>query len=230
MLWRGRFECSLYVVRHADTLYIQESAPVRRSANLPREKFPLSAEGSEQSKKVGMYFRRNGIGFSWGFCTTAERSRRTLEEILSEITDPPGITESVFLDEKNEGLGGYFTPWEIDPVYPLQPGYRRLAAFGKYASPRGENWATMEARVDQFLTHLERIEPGGNVILVVHASTAEMLKKVLYSEPADVFERRMTAMRASKSWPDNCSVTAYLPGWEERGPVTVTPWREAPET
>lgn len=115
---------------------------------------PLTQEGIEGARLAGEFFKKQGIGFNYGFCSTSERASDTLELIDPDLPY-----------QREKGLKEYnFGLYEGKPMFlsPKPPFKDYFKAFG------GESDDEVSARINQALLKAMNQAGEGNTLIVSH--------------------------------------------------------------
>lgn len=169
---------TLYFVRHGKTLF-NERGIIQGWVDSP-----LTPEGEEQAKRVGRYFRREGIVFDHAYASTLARTHQTLELITDmPFTREPGLRE------------WHFGAFEGEHVY-LMPPWPWGSFFEQFG---GETQDGFRARIcDTAREIMER--PGHESVLVVsHGSASREF----------IASLREDGGAGLTDVPGNCSVVRY---------------------
>ena len=154
---------SIFLLRHAETEYNANNQFVGGRSN----HLALSTKGMEQAKETGKIFKQSNIQFDKVFCSIANRTKQTLDIILSQshIADNP-IIYSEELQELSQG------DWEgklRSEIYTPE----RLAEINSnqwhFKAPNGESQKEVEERMLGFISFeiLEKYTEG-NFLIVGH--------------------------------------------------------------
>lgn len=140
----------LYLVRHGQTLF-NKFHKIQGWCDSP-----LTSEGILQAKRIGSYFKREGINFDHAYCSTSERCIDT----LSHITDMPFITlkglkemNYGILEGESENLISHLSPKDCETF------------FLQY---KGESSNDTKNRMVQTLTALMEKENHQCVLVISH--------------------------------------------------------------
>ncbi len=153
----------LYVARHGESAYNAEN---RVQGQLD---IPLTARGREQAARLGDALR--GARLDAVYTSTLTRNRET-----ARIAVP--TTTAVALDELKERHQGKF-----QGLPATDAEFRRRSANPDDDMDGGETTAQLEARVRMALARIRREHPTGEVLIVGHALTNQMILRVLLDVP-----------------------------------------------
>ncbi|MBK5722085.1 histidine phosphatase family protein [Dysgonomonas sp. Marseille-P4677] len=137
---------SIYLLRHAETDYNSHAQFIGGRSN----HIPLSTKGEKQALEIGKRLKESNIQFEKVFCSIANRTRQTLDLILSQvqITNNP-IIYSEELQELSQG------DWEgklRSEIYTPE----RLAEINSnqwlFTPPNGESQKGVEERMLAFIS------------------------------------------------------------------------------
>lgn len=154
---------SLYLLRHAETDYNSHAQFIGGRSN----HIPLSTKGEKQALQIGGVLRDSGIMFDKIFCSIANRTRQTLDLILSQanITNN-SIIYSEELQELSQGdwegklRSEIYTPEQLAEINSNQ---------WLFTPPNGESQKEVEERMLAFISSeiLDR-HTEGNFLIVGH--------------------------------------------------------------
>ncbi|MFV0539370.1 MAG: histidine phosphatase family protein, partial [Dysgonomonas sp.] len=154
---------SIYFLRHAETDYSAHAQFIGGRSN----HIPLSTKGEEQALDIGKRLKYSNIQFGQVFCSIANRTRQTLDLILSQakITNNP-IIYSEELQELSQG------DWEGKPrseIYTLEQLAEINSIQWLFTPPNGESQKEVEERMLAFISSeiLDR-HTEGNFLIVGH--------------------------------------------------------------
>lgn len=154
---------TLYLLRHAETDYNAHAQFIGGRSN----HIPLSTKGEKQALGIGKVLKDSGIQFEKVYCSIANRTRQTLDLILSQaqITSNP-IIYSEELQELSQGdwegklRSEIYTPEQLSEINSNQ---------WLFTPPNGESQKGVEERMLAFISseilekHIE-----GNFLIVGH--------------------------------------------------------------
>lgn len=153
----------IYLLRHAETEYNANNQFIGGRSNLLK----LSTKGKIQAKEIGKLLNQSDIQFDKVFCSIANRTRQTLDIILSQanITNNP-ITYSEEIQELSQG------DWEgklRSEIYTPE----RLAEINSnqwlFKAPNGESQKEVEERMLSFIeNNIISQYSEGNFLIVGH--------------------------------------------------------------
>lgn len=154
---------SIYLLRHAETDYNAHAQFIGGRSNY----LELSTKGREQAKEIGRLLNQSDIQFDKGFCSIANRTRQTLDLILSQIniTNNP-IIYSEELQELSQG------DWEGKPRSEIYTP-ERLAEINSnqwlFKAPNGESQKKVEERMLSFIENsIISQYSEGNFLIIGH--------------------------------------------------------------
>ncbi|MDL2209012.1 histidine phosphatase family protein [Parabacteroides sp. OttesenSCG-928-J18] len=154
---------SIYLLRHAETEYNAHNQFIGGRSNY----LALSNKGREAAEEIGKRWCASDVQFDKVFCSIANRTRETLEIILSQssITDSP-IVYSAELQELSQG------DWEGKPradIYTVEQLAEINANQWLFKPPNGESQKEVEERMLAFLSSeiLDKFTDG-NFLIVGH--------------------------------------------------------------
>lgn len=153
----------IFLLRHAETDYNAHAQFIGGRSN----HIPLSTKGEEQALEIGKRLKYSNIQFGQVFCSIANRTRQTLDLILSQakITNNP-IIYSEELQELSQG------DWEGKPrseIYTLEQLAEINSNQWLFTPPNGESQKEVEERMLAFISSeiLDR-HTEGNFLIVGH--------------------------------------------------------------
>lgn len=154
---------TIYLLRHAETDYNAHAQFIGGRSN----HIPLSTKGKKQALAVGKLLRDSNIQFEQVFCSIANRTRQTLDLILSQanITNNP-IIYSEELQELSQG------DWEgklRSEIYTPEQLAEINANQWLFTPPNGESQKEVEERMLGFISSkiLSKYTEG-NFLIVGH--------------------------------------------------------------
>lgn len=154
---------SIYLLRHAETDYNAHAQVIGGRSN----HIPLSTKGEKQALAIGKTLRDSNIQFEQVFCSIANRTRQTLDLILSQanITSNP-IIYSEELQELSQG------DWEGKPRSKIYTP-EQLAEINSnqwlFTPPNGESQKEVEERMLAFISsEILSEHTEGNFLIVGH--------------------------------------------------------------
>lgn len=154
---------SIYLLRHAETDYNAHAQFIGGRSN----HIPLSTKGEQQALEIGKVLKGSGIQFDKVFCSIANRTRQTLDLILSQanITNNP-IIYSEKLQELSQGN------WEGKPRSEIYSP-EQLAEINSnqwlFTPPNGESQKEVEERMMSFIENsIISKYSEGNFLIVGH--------------------------------------------------------------
>lgn len=153
----------IYVARHGESAYNAEN---RVQGQLD---IPLTAKGREQAGLLGEALR--GVRLDAVYTSTLGRNRETARIARPDVT-------ATALDELKERNQGRFQGMPA-----TDPEFRRRSFDPADALDGGETTAQLEARVRVALDRIRREHPTGDVLIVGHALTNQMILRVLLDVP-----------------------------------------------
>lgn len=154
---------SIYLLRHAETDYNAHAQFIGGRSN----HISLSTKGEKQALEVGKLLRDSNIQFDKVFCSIANRTRQTLDLIISEanITDNP-IIYSEELQELSQGdwegksRSEIYTPEQLAEINSNQ---------WLFTPPNGESQKEVEERMLGFISsEILSKYTEGNFLIVGH--------------------------------------------------------------
>lgn len=154
---------SIYLLRHAETDYNAHAQFIGGRSN----HIPLSTKGKKQAMEIGKVLKDSDIQFDKVHCSIANRTRQTLDLILSQanITNNP-IIYSEELQELSQG------DWEgkLRPeIYTPEQLAKINANQWLFTPPNGESQKEVEERMLAFISFeiLDK-HTEGNFLIVGH--------------------------------------------------------------
>lgn len=154
---------TIYLLRHAETDYNAHVQFIGGRSN----HIPLSTKGEKQALEIGKLLRDSSILFDQVFCSIANRTRQTLDLILSQanITNNP-IIYSEELQELSQG------DWEGKPRSEIYTP-EQLAEINSnqwlFTPPNGESQKEVEERMLAFISsEILSEHTEGNFLIVGH--------------------------------------------------------------
>lgn len=161
---------SIYLLRHAETDYNANNQFIGGRSN----HLELSIKGKIQAKEIGKLLNKSDIQFDKVFCSIANRTRQTLDIILSQasITNN-SITYSEEIQELSQG------DWEgrlRSEIYTPE----RLAEINSnqwlFKAPNGESQKEVEERMMSFIEiNIISQYSEGNFLIVGHGMAFKCL-------------------------------------------------------
>lgn len=161
---------SIYLLRHAETEYNANNQFIGGRSN----HLELSIKGGKQAEEIGKLLNQSDIQFDKIFCSIANRTRQTLDIILSQgnITSNP-ITYSEEIQELSQG------DWEgklRSEIYTTE----RLAEINSnqwlFKAPNGESQKEVEERMMSFIeNNIISQYSEGNFLIVGHGMAFKCL-------------------------------------------------------
>lgn len=154
---------TIYLLRHAETDYNAHAQFIGGRSN----HIPLSTKGEKQALAVGKLLRDSNIQFEQVFCSIANRTRQTLDLILSQanITNNP-IIYSEELQELSQGdwegklRSEIYTPEQLAEINSNQ---------WLFTPPNGESQKEVEERMMSFIENsIISKYSEGNFLIVGH--------------------------------------------------------------
>lgn len=184
---------SIYFLRHAETEYNANNRFIGGRSN----HLELSTKGENQAKEVGKFLNQSDIQFDKVFCSIANRTRQTLDIILSqaEITSD-SIIYSEEIQELSQG------DWEgklRSEIYTI----KRLAEINSnqwlFKAPNGESQKEVEERMMSFIeNNIISQYSEGNFLIVGHGMAFKCLLRGILN---------ISSQMAYKLLIDNVSLT-----------------------
>lgn len=154
---------SIYLLRHAETEYNAHAQFIGGRSN----HIPLSTKGRKQALEVGELLKDSNIQFEKVYCSIANRTRQTLDLILSQanITNNP-IIYSEELQELSQGdwegklRSEIYTPEQLAVINSNQ---------WLFTPPNGESQKEVEERMLAFISsEILSKYAEGNFLIVGH--------------------------------------------------------------
>lgn len=154
---------SIYLLRHAETDYNAHAQFIGGRSN----HIPLSTKGKKQALEIGKLLRDSNVLFDQIFCSIANRTRQTLDLILSQanITDNP-IIYSEELQELSQGdwegklRSEIYTPEQLAEINSNQ---------WLFTPSNGESQKEVEERMLAFISsEILSEHTEGNFLIVGH--------------------------------------------------------------
>lgn len=152
---------SIDLLRHAETDYNAHAQFIGGRSN----HIPLSIKGEKQAEEIGILLNQTNIQFEQVFCSIANRTRQTLELILSQaqITNAP-IIYSEELQELSQGdwegklRSEIYTPEQLAEINSNQ---------WLFTPPNGESQKEVEKRMLAFISSeiLDKYTEGSFLIV-----------------------------------------------------------------
>ena len=202
---------SLWLVRHGEST----SNLARRKAesenlltiDFPEREMdvPLSANGVEQSVRLGDWFAQSSekpnVVFSSPYLRTKETARLILETAKFESIE---IFYDERLREREFGIFDRLTWRGSREKFPAE--MEKRAALGKfyYRPPHGESWCDVAFRIRSFWRDLRDDFPEESVMIVTHEAVIRIFRYVL----ENLSEQEILAIDRSCDV-GNCFVTSY---------------------
>lgn len=152
---------NIYLLRHAETNYNAHAQFIGGRSN----HISLSTKGKKQALEIGRVLKDSGIQFEQVYCSIANRTRQTLDLILSQanITSNP-IIYSEELQELSQG------DWEGKPRSEIYTP-EQLAEINSnqwlFTPPNGESQKEVEERMLAFISSEILSEHTGGIFLIV---------------------------------------------------------------
>ena len=146
----------IYLVRHGQTR--QNRAGLLQG----RSDFPLNEQGEEQARRVGAYFREQGVRFDAVYSSPLQRARQTAALIA-------GDKDPVLVDERLIEMD--YGPYEgMDLREPAPEVLAFFRDFVNVPAPAGmEPLAAVTARLGEFLEQLRPEAEGKTILISTHA-------------------------------------------------------------
>lgn len=161
----------IYLIRHAES----EGNAGRRYQG--HQDTALTAQGEAQARRLGRYFKRQGLSCDALVCSPLKRALRTAQLIAAEASLPEPVREPLLIEYhvgELEGLG-------IDEIELRWPGFqsRPLVSRGDFSAFGGESYRQMQQRLKRFIAaQLRQFSAEQNVIAVSHGGTLFQLLKL----------------------------------------------------
>jgi len=151
----------------------------------------LSDTGRLQARRLGAYFRAQGVRFTAAFCGGMRRQRETAETVLGELPDAPALTVDERWNEFNlEGLWEHLAPRLLEEDVGFAQQYAREHAGNPAAErtitscditlirawvrgachPEVESWRDFRARVEAARDAVAAL-PAGSAVAVFTSAT-----------------------------------------------------------
>ena len=158
----------------------------------------LTEQGSEQARRVGTWFREQGIVWDAAYCSPLGRARETARIVTAQCELPGAVLQPDLMEIGAGALEG-LTRDEMAERYPsfLNRGVEHLGDFAEFG---GESYDQVQQRVERLLDDLiERHRAAGErALLVGHGGINFQLLKRLICRPVP----RVCIVRMG-----NCSAT-----------------------
>ncbi len=210
----------LVLVRHAestrnqvkkDTVYFADDAARRVLRGTPDHLIELTDAGHEQALQTGRAIRERFGAFDCIYTSGYVRTRQTADALLAAYSDEEragiAMEENFYIRERDPGYTYDMTEAEAMAAFPWLEEYWQT--FGAFFSrpPGGESLADLAARVEVFLSALDRERSGQRVLVVAHGGTIRCLRFLLERWDYDKVSQLLR-----ENPPINCGVTTYRPG------------------
>jgi broad specificity phosphatase PhoE len=153
---------SIYLLRHAQTPYNAHNLIIGgRSCHLP-----LSSRGEQEAISAGNFFKQQALTFDKVFCSTANRTKSTLELIQSQYRISDTI---IYSDEILELAQGEWEGRLRSEIYTKE----RLAEIDtsplSFKAPNGESRQEVEERMLRFIQkNIITPHTTGNFLIIAH--------------------------------------------------------------
>ncbi|MDR1098653.1 MAG: histidine phosphatase family protein [Tannerella sp.] len=154
---------SIYLLRHAETDYNAHAQLVGGQSN----HIPLSTKGEKQALEIGKVLKDSNIRFDRVFCSVANRTRQTLDLILSQvqITDSPVI----YSGEIQELSQGDWEGKKRSEIYTPERLAEINSAQWLFKAPNGESQKEVEERMSGFISdEILKKYPAGDFLILGH--------------------------------------------------------------
>lgn len=161
---------SIYLLRHAETEYNANNQFIGGRSN----HLELSTKGKGQAEETGRAFSQSGVIFDQVFCSIANRTKQTLDIILSKahITDN-SIIYSEEIQELSQG------DWEgklRSEIYTSEQLAEINSNQWLFKAPDGESQKEVEERMLSFITNnIINQYTEGNFLIVGHGMAFKCL-------------------------------------------------------
>jgi broad specificity phosphatase PhoE len=210
----------LVVVRHAesirnqvkkDTVYFADDAARRVVRGTPDHQVELTEAGHEQALQTGRAIRDRFGAFDCIYTSGYARTEQTAQALLAAYSEQERtglqIETDFYIRERDPGYTYDMTEAEAMAAFPWLGEYWQT--FGGFFSrpPGGESLADLAARVDTFLSTLDREHAGQRVLVVAHGGTIRCLRFLL-----ERWEYGKVTQLLRDDPPINCGVTTYRAG------------------
>ncbi len=163
---------SIYIFRHGETTYNRD----KRFTGFhdPR----LTALGVKQARIIGRKLKNKK--FRIAICTSLQRSRRTLKEVLKYHKECTGILEDDRIIERNYGSLNGILHDEYIQKYGLD-SFTKIHRDFHTQPPEGESFAMVEKRVRSFVKDLIPLirKEKSNIAISSHGNAIRLFRKIM---------------------------------------------------
>jgi len=170
---------------------------------------PLTEAGKAQAAAVGAWLadlpaeQRPQVVVTSPYLRAKETWRIAAD--ASGLDLPAPVTDDRLVDRLLGDLE-MLTRAAIAKRFPDEAGRRSEAGEYRYAPPRGESFADVEARLASFLTDLNRDHAGERVVVVAHDAVVLMMRAVVEGLDWD----QVIAMEKAEGTVRNASISQFL--------------------
>ncbi|TSC52491.1 MAG: hypothetical protein LiPW41_261 [Parcubacteria group bacterium LiPW_41] len=206
----------LVFVRHPESLRNQqmEGGKIfisdferKKSGLIPDYKIPLTPNGIEQAKKLGVVLKREfgifDILIHSGYLRSKDATHYIFVSYTPEERKKIIVIQNILVRERDTGYTFFMTKEEVEKFFPfLQTHWNAQGPlFG--IPPGGESLMMVTTRASIFLESLYRDYPDKKICVVSHGNFIKSIHGIIQELPFDEF-----LQEANKPFP-NCCVTAY---------------------
>ena len=174
---------------------------------------PLTGKGKEQAKSAGKILK-GYPKFDVAIVSPYERTRQTTEIIIKEIGYKIPIIFEERIREKDFGALDKVTEKGKEKYFPLEIEREKWDGKYYYRPYGGENYPDVALRIRSFFDTLIRKHKKKNVLVVAHAITILMFRKLLEK----LSEKEVLDIHTNQKL-KNCSISTFIYDPKDEGLV-----------